>query len=98
MYGSVDEPWNADAMKGYIKNMHNARYFMPPFPGNDKELDALVSYVKVLQYFPDPQTHTFAQTAISKEENARLLAFVKEMEQKQKLLTEKKDENPKENN
>ena len=90
MYGTIDEPWNADAMKTYIKNMHNARYFMPPFPGNDKELDALVSYIKVLQYFPDPQTHTFGQTAISKEENARLLDFVKAMEQKQEELARTK--------
>jgi hypothetical protein len=92
MYGTVDEPWSADAMKRYIKNMHNARYYMPPFPGNDEELDALVSYVKVLQYFPDPATHTFGQTAISKEENARLLAFVKEMEQKQEELVRKKQD------
>ncbi|MFN3316962.1 MAG: c-type cytochrome, partial [Raineya sp.] len=49
MYGTIDQPWNPDAMKGYIKGMHNARYYMPPFPGNDKELDALVTYIKVLQ-------------------------------------------------
>jgi hypothetical protein len=89
MYGSEDKPWNADAMKGYISNMHNARYFMPPFPGNKHELDALVDYIKVLQYFPDPETHTFGQTAISKEENARLLAFVKQKEEAQKQLAQK---------
>jgi mono/diheme cytochrome c family protein len=86
MYGTIDQPWDADAMKAYIRNMHNARYYMPPFPGNAKELEALVSYIKVLQYFPDPETHTFAQTSISPEENARLLAFLKEIEQKQKEL------------
>lgn len=92
MYGTIDEPWDADAMKSYISNMHNARYYMPPFPGNDQELDALISYIKVLQYFPDPETHTFGQMAISKEENARMLAFVKEMEQKQAALAMKKQQ------
>lgn len=61
MYGGKGEPFNADAMSAYIKNMHNARYFMPPFPGNDKELDALVAYVSKLQL--DPQTAEGAQTA-----------------------------------
>jgi hypothetical protein len=62
---------------------------MPPFPGNKPELEALVDYIKVLQYFPDPETHTFGQTAISKEENARLLAFVKQKEEAQKQLAQK---------
>lgn len=96
MYGTIDQPWNPDAMKGYIKGMHNARYYMPPFPGNDKELDALVTYIKVLQYFPDPETHTFGQVSISKEENARLLASLKAMEQKQEELARKKQEEEKE--
>lgn len=82
MYGTADEPWNADAMKGYIKSMHNARYFMPPFPGNTQELEALVTYIKVLQYFPDPETHTFGTATISKEENAKLIAFLKEVEER----------------
>ncbi len=37
-----------------MKNMHNARYYMPPFPGNDKELDALAHYIKSLQDYPQP--------------------------------------------
>jgi hypothetical protein len=93
MYGSADEPWSTDAMKGYIGNMHNARYFMPPFPGNEKELAALVDYIKVLQYFPDPETHTFGKMAISKAENQRMLSFVKQKEQEQKQLAAKQSKN-----
>lgn len=44
LYGK-DATWDQAAMGAYIKGMHNARPFMPPFPGNDKELDALVTYV-----------------------------------------------------
>lgn len=61
MYGGKAEPFNGEAMKGYIKNIHNARYFMPPFPGNDKELDALVTYIQQLQTYP--QEAEGAQTA-----------------------------------
>lgn len=61
MYGGKDEPFNSDAMTGYIKNIHNARYFMPPFPGNDKELGALVAYIQQLQQYP--QEAEGAQTA-----------------------------------
>jgi hypothetical protein len=40
------------AMGTYIQNMHNARYFMPPFPGNEKEMKALVKYIQHLQGAP----------------------------------------------
>ncbi len=40
------------AMGTYIQNMHNARYFMPPFPGNEKEMKALVTYIQHLQGAP----------------------------------------------
>ena len=43
------EKLNGDLMKNYIKHIENARYFMPPFPGNEAELDALVEYIKHLQ-------------------------------------------------
>lgn len=36
----------------YIPAMHLARYYMPPFPGNDEELDALADYVVDLQKNP----------------------------------------------
>jgi len=51
MYGS-DKPLNKEAMKTYMKNMHNARYYMPPFPGNDAELDALAEYIVQQQQRP----------------------------------------------
>lgn len=53
MYG-YDKKWDSDAMKGYIQNMHKARYFMPPFPGNEQELDALVAYIQKLKEYPEP--------------------------------------------
>lgn len=48
MYGS-QAPLSEEAMRAYIPVMHNARPYMPPFPGNEKELDALVAYIKHLQ-------------------------------------------------
>jgi hypothetical protein len=32
-------------LTGYIPVMHKSRYFMPPFPGNQKELQALATYI-----------------------------------------------------
>jgi hypothetical protein len=49
MYGNTGKPFKEDMMKSYIKNMHKSREYMPPFPGNDLELDALVAYIKQLQ-------------------------------------------------
>ncbi|AKV00502.1 Cytochrome C553 [Labilithrix luteola] len=51
MYG--DEPWNADAIAGYVGVMHNARPFMPPFPGNLEERRALGAYLARLQEHRD---------------------------------------------
>lgn len=39
------QPLNADVMKQYIPGMHTVRYYMPPFPGNAQELDALVAFI-----------------------------------------------------
>ena len=47
MYG--DKLWQSDVIAAYIENMHGARYFMPPFPGNKAELDALAVYLSTLQ-------------------------------------------------
>jgi len=52
MYG--DATLNADAMKAYIEGMHNARYFMPPFPGNEAEIGALVEYILKTDEYPIP--------------------------------------------
>lgn len=54
MYGGAGIPLGekGKAMETYIQNMHNARYFMPPFPGNEKEIKALVAYIQHLQVTP----------------------------------------------
>lgn len=54
MYGAKGTALSnkTDAMTTYITNMHNARYFMPPFPGNEQEAKALVAYIQHLQTQP----------------------------------------------
>jgi cytochrome c553 len=49
MYGNTGKPFDAEIMATYINNMHNARAYMPPFPGNKKEMEALAAYIKDLQ-------------------------------------------------
>jgi len=44
-----DRQWEEAQISAYIKSMHNVRPFMPPFPGNQAELDALSSYIVQLQ-------------------------------------------------
>lgn len=53
MYGFDGKPFDAGAMRNYINGMHTARAFMPPFPGNKKEVEALVAYIKSLQVNPE---------------------------------------------
>jgi len=48
MYGN-DDAWDRDLLASYIGAMHNARPFMPPFPGNDRERQALATYLVHLQ-------------------------------------------------
>jgi mono/diheme cytochrome c family protein len=43
LYGNA--PWNRESMVNFIKGMHLTRTYMPPFPGNDAEADALVAYL-----------------------------------------------------
>jgi hypothetical protein len=52
MYG-VSNPLDINSMAVYIPNMHNGRTFMPEFPGNEKEANALATYVKYLQQTGD---------------------------------------------
>ncbi|MDR3608566.1 MAG: c-type cytochrome [Oligoflexia bacterium] len=47
MYGAC--PWNEDAISSYLASIHQARSFMPPFPGNEAERKALASYLVSLQ-------------------------------------------------
>lgn len=52
LYGqgkSFEEP----SIAAFTKGMHNGRTFMPEFPGNQKELDALAAYIKHLQQTGD---------------------------------------------
>ncbi|MDC0685750.1 cytochrome c [Sorangium atrum] len=54
MYSNRDswdyaEPWRRDAIASYIGAMHNARPFMPPFPGNEQEKQALAAWLESLQ-------------------------------------------------
>ncbi len=51
MYGA-GKPLDAEAMKAYMKGIHNVRYYMPPFPGNDAEMDALAKYIAMQQKEP----------------------------------------------
>jgi hypothetical protein len=48
MYG-FGKPLDESSMAAYIPNMHKGRTYMPPFPGNKKELNALVAYIKTVQ-------------------------------------------------
>ena len=60
MYGA-DKPWDNAAMTGFIGTMHQTRTFMPPFPGNAKEAEALVAYIQHLR--EKPETLEGAQSA-----------------------------------
>jgi len=40
-----DGIWKSEQISAYIANKHNIRPFMPPFPGNDRELEALTAYI-----------------------------------------------------
>ncbi len=47
LYGT--ESWDDAALVAFINTMHTSRTFMPPFPGNDKEVKALAAYLKELR-------------------------------------------------
>jgi len=38
-------PLQVDAIKNYIPKMNQVWYYMPPFPGNEAELDALTAFI-----------------------------------------------------
>ena len=46
------DTWDEAKIVSYLSNMHGARPFMPPFPGNDAEMKALGAYIKSLQKNP----------------------------------------------
>lgn len=37
--------WQPEQVTAFMENMHNVRPFMPPFPGNQTELEALALYI-----------------------------------------------------
>jgi len=52
LYG--DGQWDEGAMSAFISSMHNTRTYMPPFPGNEKEANALIEYMKKLRSDREP--------------------------------------------
>ena len=47
LYG--DGPWDPEQMKNFVRGIHISRPYMPPFPGNQAELEALVQYIRHLR-------------------------------------------------
>lgn len=47
MFG--DRPWTPELTAGYVEAMHDAQPYMPPFPGNARELQRLGDYLEHLQ-------------------------------------------------
>lgn len=52
LYGK-NKPFEEGSIAAFTKGMHNGRTFMPEFPGNKKELEALAAYIKHLQQTGD---------------------------------------------
>lgn len=53
MYGVNGKTLDLASMAAYMPNMHNGRTFMPEFPGNEKEAQALAAYIQYLQMTGD---------------------------------------------
>lgn len=47
------KPWSRESIATYVGAMHNARPFMPPFPGNEREKQALAAWLESLQTHRD---------------------------------------------
>jgi hypothetical protein len=52
MYGPGE--WDADGMVAFLGTMHKTSTFMPPFPGNRAEKEALVAYILELRKTGEP--------------------------------------------
>ncbi|HLP59818.1 MAG TPA: c-type cytochrome [Candidatus Deferrimicrobium sp.] len=48
------EALNLGAIIQYIPKMHNVHYYMPPFPGNKAEMDALAAFILEMDKSPRP--------------------------------------------
>lgn len=84
MYGTG--AWDPAAMKAFMSTMHNSRKFMPPFPGNDQEKEALVAYILDLKENPRPLPG--AQSAGIALNPLQVRQVVKLSEQKHKSLSQ----------
>lgn len=62
------QPLDAEAIKQYIPRMHNVWYYMPPFPGNAAELDALAAFIIDVDKNPRP-IHGAQTIGITRPEN-----------------------------
>ncbi len=51
-YGMYGKEWDAGAMKIFLKNMNKTHPYMPPFPGNEKEMEALIQFILNLKEHP----------------------------------------------
>lgn len=60
----------ADFIKGYVPSMHKVWYFMPEFPGNEKELDALAEYI--LEMNKNPKYLKGAQNGVDISPNSAI--------------------------
>lgn len=88
MYG-FGKPLDENSMAGYIPNMHNARTYMPPFPGNRAELHALVAYIKYVQQTGEvlegAQTEGVTVNSMNDVNSARLLLEKQQQEKAAQL-------------
>lgn len=62
--------WTLEAVVAYGEQMHGARPFMPPFPGNSEELQALAEYLIHIRETPEHRlgAQNSGITAVSKDE------------------------------
>lgn len=82
MYGK-GKPFDEGSIASYTKGMHNGRTFMPEFPGNQKELDALAAYIKHLQQTGDV-IEGAQNEGVTVNPNQSVAAVVKLMEKQEK--------------
>lgn len=47
LYGR--DEWDDNAMQAFVESMHTTRTYMPPFPGNEREAEALITYFNWLR-------------------------------------------------
>ncbi len=73
MYGQ--DRWDKQSMVAYINGMHNVRPFMPPFPGNQAEVAALVEYILSLRDFPVPVKGAQTVKETTKQRKETILGF-----------------------